>query len=86
MKVKALQSILATCDPEAEVLCLFQPVAPREQELLGLAIRHDCLQVHPDKADGRRANDVLLLTGRVLRSGDRNAWDSARLPGERRKR
>ena len=74
MKVSQLVDILNDCDPDANVILAEQPNWPLEHALEGIAVREEFSL--DDRADGRRPNDVILLEGRQLRYGSRDAWSN----------
>jgi hypothetical protein len=82
MKVNELIKILENCDPNAEVVLATQPTYPMEYALTGITVRERMVDGEPLEDDewteGRRGNDVLLVEGRHLRYGDREAWDNPR--------
>lgn len=80
MKVNELIKILKDCDPNAEVLMVSQPNYPFEYAVDGLVVREEMVDEEDEGTwgDGCRGNDVLLLEGKQLRYGDREAWAHSR--------
>jgi hypothetical protein len=88
MTVEELMTILEDMDPDAEVVMVFQENWPLEYALGGVALRSDAEGRSDDERDpdapprSRRPddgapNDVILVEGRHLRYGNRNAWEVA---------
>jgi hypothetical protein len=80
MKVNELIKILKDCDPNAEVVLATQPRYPFEYAVDGLVVREEMADGDEEETwgDGCHGNDVLLLEGKQLRYGDREAWKHAR--------
>ncbi len=71
MKVSELIEILSDCDPEANVSLMHQRSYPLESTLYGVTVREEF-----SKAEGgdQASNDVILLEGKQLGYGARDAW------------
>ncbi len=92
MKVKNLMDALRSCDPEAEVVMVFQPHWPLETALQGIAVRKEfkdgdetndddgdeAPSAPPPRRNGEAENDVVLVQGDFLRYGSADAWNAAR--------
>jgi hypothetical protein len=87
MKVKELIEFLAGCDAEATVILTIQPRWPLEYDLAGVAIREECRHDagHIRSDPGQSPNDVILVEGKQVGYGEREAWDVAARPRRHRR-
>ena len=71
MTVRELIEALSDMDPDAEVRMMEQPDWPFEYSIRNVVKRGDI-------EDGECRNDVLLIEGRQLKYGNREAWNTCR--------